>query len=251
MNIKRQICELFEVHTDHGGVTRIVTPLEYVGTGDKIVVRVRQKDNGYSIDENGEAAFNAAMSGGDISSDVVERWLEEFHATGPVVFDQEDERLHVESEREDLIAPYIFRVAEAAQRLHAVATARAERQTGDFKERVKELMITVAEQLNIEISHDIELPIAGGLKADHVIGTEKPLLIIAATTPTRLLEAEVIYMQYRADKRPAHVWAIAENQVSVGRKQFERAGYYTDKVVVYQSDSLRHLVTAELTPTVH
>lgn len=251
MNIKRAICELFEVYPDENGVTRVVTPLEYVGTGDKIVVRVRESNEGYSIDENGEAAFNASLAGGDMSSDVVARWLNEFHEAGPVLFDETNEQLHIEATDSDLIAPYIFRVAEAAQRLHAVATSRAERQTGDFKERVKDLMIAVSQQLNLTIKHDVELSIAGGLRADHVIESQTPLLIIAATSPTRLLEAEVIYMQYRAEKRSAHVWAVAESQATVGRKQFERAGYYTSRTVVFQPDSLRQLVATELNPTVH
>ena len=41
----------FEVHPDEDGVTRVVTPLEYVGSGDKIVVRVRPDGHGYSIDD--------------------------------------------------------------------------------------------------------------------------------------------------------------------------------------------------------
>ena len=58
-------------------------------------------------------------------------------------------------------------------------------------------------------------------------------------------------MQYRADNRKAHIWAIAESQASVGKKQFERAGYYTSKAVIFQPESLRQLMTAELNPTVH
>lgn len=251
MNIKRQICDLFEVFLDEGGVTRVVTPLEYIGTGDKIVVRVRENEHGYSIDENGEAAFTAAMAGADLSSDVVSRWIDDFHEKGPIFFDEEDERLHLEVKHENLLGPSIFRVAEAAQRLHAIATSRGERQAGDFKERVKDLMVAVAQQLGIAITHDVELPIAGGLKADHVIEGPTPLLVIAATSPTRLLEAEVIYMQYRADGRKSHIWAIAESQSSVGKKQFERAGYYTNRAVIFQPDSLRQLVVGELSSNLH
>lgn len=249
MDIKRQICDLFEVHADEGGVTRVVTPLEYVGSGDNVVVRVRPQGQGYSIDENGEAAFSAAMSGGDMDSEVVARWISEFHESGPVLFDEETELLHSYAENQEVIVPYIFRVAEAAQRLHAVATSRVGRQESDFKEKVKELVVAVARELDLRIEHDVDLPIAGNLTVDHVIHAPTPLLIVSASYPARLLEAEVIYMQYRADKRPAHVWAIAESQAAVGRKHFERAGYYTNRAVVYQPESLRQLVAAECSPT--
>jgi len=256
MNIKQQICDLFEVYSDKAGVTRVVTPLEYAGSGDKIVVRVRPGQNGgYVVDENGEAVFNAMMAGGDISSAPVSRWLEEFHHKGPVFFDESDERLYALFSREEQAAPCIFRVAQAAQRLHAVATARVaepERPSEIFRKQVKELMVAVATQLNIPINHEVTLPIAGDFKADHVIESGTPLLIITAISDARLLEAEVICMQYRADQRRAHIWAIADKQSTVGQQQFERANYYMDKALIFQQDSLRQLLIQEMTPpTVH
>ncbi len=50
-------------------------------------------------------------------------------------------------------------------------------------------------------------------------------------------------MQYRSEKKPGYVLAIAEDQQSVGKRQFERANYYTDKTVIFNPDSLRQLVT--------
>ncbi len=101
------------------------------------------------------------------------------------------------------------------------------------------------------LQNDIELPISGGLKADHMLGTDSPLIIIAATSATRLLEAEVIYMQYRAQQKKGFVLAVAENQASVGKKQYERAAYYTNRSVIYNKDAFHQLIANELAATIH
>lgn len=240
-NLKQAICSLFEVHADEGGVQRVVTPLEYPGSSDQIVIRVRPTDGGFSIDENGEAAFYSGLNGGDVTSTSVERWAADLHA--PVTF-TEDEKIVAFARTEELIAPYIFRVASAAQQLHSIATERAERQASAFPDTVKKLVYEIATALNVGIESDVALPIAGGLKADHVLATKTPLIVITATSPTRLLEAEVIYMQYRADKKPGYILAIAEDQKAVGKAQYERANYYTDKTVIWNPDSLRQLANS-------
>ena len=238
------------MHSDEEGVQRIVTPLEYPGTNDKIVVRVRPNENGFIIDENGESAFFASLNGGDVESDSVSRWAEDLLLLSPVSF-SDDEIISAFANNERLIAPYIFRVAEAAQQLYAIATSRADRQTSDFKERVKIIVEEIALTLNLTYASDVELPIAGGLKADHVIGTDKPLIIIAATSPTRLLEAEVIYLQYREDKKPGYILAVAEDQNSVGKKQYERAAYYTNKSVIFNPDAFGKLLSSEMAAGIH
>ncbi|MBC7490190.1 MAG: hypothetical protein H7240_09800 [Glaciimonas sp.] len=246
-NLKHAICSLFDVHADEAGVQRVVTPLEYPGSNDSIVVRVRPSGDGlgFVIDENGEAAFYAGLNGGEVESDAVARWAEEMSSLSPVKF-TEDEKISVFAKDERLIGPYIFRVAEAAQQLHAIATARVDRQTSDFKDRIKEIVQQIAQEANLNYEADVELPIAGGLKADHVIGTTSPLIIIAATSSTRLLEAEVIYMQYREDKKQGYVLAVAESQAAVGNKQYERAPYYTNKTVIYNESAFAKLMTNEM-----
>jgi hypothetical protein len=245
-NLKKAICSLFEVHADDGGIQRVITPLEYPGSNDQIIVRVRPSADGqgFTIDENGEAAFYANLNGGDIDSDVVARWAEDLTASTPVQF-SDDEKIVAFANDQRLIAPYIFRVAEAAQQLHAIATARTERQTSDFKDRIKEIVQEIARTANLKYESEVELPIAGGLKADHVLGTNSPLIVIAATSSTRLLEAEVIYMQYRAEKINGYVLAVAESQVTVGKKQYERAAYYTNKTVIFNENAFGRLLTAE------
>ncbi len=252
VNTKHAICSLFDVHIDDDGVQRITTPLEYPGTGDQIVIRVRPSadGNGYVIDENGEAAFYSSLTGGDVESEAVERWSAELNTLSPVEF-TEDEVLQAITNDERLIAPYIFRVAEAAQQLNALATSKIDRKENDFKDRVSAIITEIAVAQKLEHKFDVELPIAGGLKADHVLGENSPLLLIIATTPTRLLEAEVIYMQYRAENKEGKILAIAESQNSVGKKQFERAGYYTDKTVIYNENAIAKLIASEIQSIVH
>jgi hypothetical protein len=251
-DLKRAICSLFEVHIDEGGVQRIVTPIEYSGSGDQIVVRVRPSKNGRElrIDENGEAAFYAGLSGGDLESEPVKRWVEELQFTSPVEYG-DDETLFAMANDERLIAPYVFRVAEAAQQLYTIATSKVDRQASDFKERVKQIVDEIAKETEVAYKSDVELPIAGGLRADHLLGSENPLIIITATSSTRLLEAEVIYMQYRAEKKPGFILAVAESQTAVGKKQFERAAYYTNKAVVFSQFDFGKMIATELSPNLH
>jgi len=133
VNLKQEICSLFEVYQDEAGVQRVVTPLEYPGSADRIVVRVRPLEAGYQVDENGESAFYASMNGGDVQASAVIRWIEGLKWHSPVMFD-DSETLAITVSGDTPLAPYIFRIAEAAQQLYALATSRVDRQEGDFKE---------------------------------------------------------------------------------------------------------------------
>ncbi len=244
--LKQTLCSLFEVHADTNGVQRIVTPLQYPGTGDHVVVRIRPSQGGYSIDENGEACFNAGMMGGEVESGAVERWSQEIAQWSPVRLG-EDEVLRASTSDERLLAPYVFRVAEAAQQLFAVATSRVERQSpSDFKGRLTRAIADIAAEFGLQHRSEVELPISGGLVADHVIETPTPSIVIAATSAKRLLEGELIHLQYRAEKLPGFVLAIAESQLAVGKTEFERANYYTWKTVVFDARNLRSLIGSVL-----
>jgi hypothetical protein len=238
-DLKRAICALFEVHADEDGVQRVVTPLEYPGSGDQVIVRVRPFGRAWRIDENGEAALYASLAGGDLDAEVVGRWAEDL--LPPIGFG-EDEMISAMVTEPRLVTASIFRVASAAQQLFALATARADRQHSDLKDRVADIVRSLAVELKVKLESDVQLPIAGGLQADHVLALEKPLIVVVATTAARLLEAEIIHMQYRADRRAGTVLAVAESQASVGKKQFERAGYYTGKTVVFDEDAFPDLI---------
>lgn len=242
ITLKQSICALFEVHDDANGVRRVVTPLEYPGSGDKIVIRIRPHEQGFLIDENGEAALYATMAGGDVDSEGVARWAEELNHYSPADYSPVDEKITLITQDERLLAPYIFRVAEAAQQLFSIATSRVERQTSDFKDRVKTVIMRAAQTLNMPYEADYVLPLAGGLTADHYIDGDVPLIVVAANSVTRLLEAEIIHMQYKFSRRAGFILAVAESQKAVGVKQFERANFYTGKTVSFIAHDLEQMI---------
>lgn len=242
--LKQTICSLFEVHEDSSSVQRIVTPLEYPGSNDKVVIRVRQRADGFEIDENGEAALYASMHGGDVESELVQRWAEDLNLTTGV--DYSDETLVASLRDQHLIAPTIFQVAAAAQQLFALATSHKERAANDFKDRVAEVVAEIADSLKLPHRSNVELPFAGNMMADHVIDHATPLIVIAASSTTRLLEAEVIHMQYLYTQQPGFVLAIAESEQAVGKKQFKRANFYTGKTVDFSPPDLKQLLRQQL-----
>ena len=250
-DLKHAICGLFEVQDDEAGVLRVITPLEYPGSNDNIVVRVRPSNGGFQIDENGEAAFYASLAGGDPSSESIERWALELEQNSRLSLDDEIITALVKDPR--LIAPYIFHVASASQQLYALATSHKERNPSDFKDRLAQVVHDVCNSLSLSVKHDFELPIPGGFMADHIIENPKktsqpPLIMIAATGATRLLEAELIHSQYRAnkDQYSGYILAVAENEKTVGIKQFQRAPYYTDKTVVFNPGNMSYLLREQM-----
>lgn len=244
-SLKQAICSLFEVHQDERGVQRIVTPLQYAGSGDQIVVRIRPSDDGFQIDENGEACFFASLAEGDVESEAVQRWAEDLASHSPVEL-RGDEVLVAKTNNERLVPTYVFRVAEAAQQLHALATARPPRRVSDFKNQVAEAVRDAAAKAGFAYASDVPLPIAGGFVADHVVEAPTPLIIVAATGIQRLLEAELIHMRYQSEKLPGFVIAAVESQKAVGSKQFERANYYTGKTVSFSRHDFGSLIVSRL-----
>lgn len=233
-DLKRGICALFEVHPDERGVQRVVTPLEYSGSGDNIVVRVRPRDGFYEIDDNGDASFLAALNGGNTESALVQRWAAALSEFSPVAVN-EDDVVVAKAQDGRLLAPYVLKVAAASQQLYSFAFARAERESSDFRNQLSEVVKGIVEQTMLQWRQDVPLPIMGELVADHVLGTdEKPFIIIAANSEKRLLEAELIHVQYKQEKKPAYVLAVAESQAAVSKRQFERALYFTDKTVAFE-----------------
>lgn len=242
-HLKKSICDLFTVEVESKRLARVITPLQYQG-GDQVVVRVRKNDNGFQIDDNGEASFFASLNGGDTESEAFARWVDELRLISPVELD-DDEVLFASTASELDIALYIFRVAEVAQQLYAVSMPRGERVQNDFRERLQTIIQDIVREMRLPASQDAELPIAGGFVADYLIETKKPIIIIAATSSARLLEAEVIHEKYKSDKRPVTVIAVAENQAAVGKKQFERAAYYTDRALIFDELAFGSLIKQE------
>jgi hypothetical protein len=246
LDLKRAICSLFEMHEDERGVQRIVTPLEYPGSHDQVVLRARPCGDQWQVDENGEAALYARMNGGDVEGDSVQRWAAQLEQVSQVDFD-EDETLTARVADTRLLAPTLFRVASAAQQLYALATAHKEREASNFKELVAQIVTDVCQSLQVRVQHNAHLPISGDMVADHLIGEDAhPIIVISATSAQRLLEAEVIHMQYRMTKTPGFVLAVAESQKAVGVKQFNRANYYTGKTVQFSPVDFAQLLRGQV-----
>jgi hypothetical protein len=245
-DLKTAICALFEVHEDEGGTQRVVTPLEFPGSHDHVVVRVRPRGTHWEIDENAEASFYARMTGGDVDGDSMRLWANELERNTGVALD-DDEKLLVSVHDQRLIAPMILNVASAAQQLYALATSHKEREASDFKNQVATIVTEVCHSLGVAVSHNARLPISGDLEADHVIcSAARPIIVITATSAKRLLEAEVIHMQYQLSNTPGFVLAVAESQKAVGVKQFNRANYYTGKTVQFSPFDFAQLLRGQL-----
>lgn len=245
-NIKHSICALFDVTETENDGWCVVTPMQYSGSNDNIVVHIRPVQGEWEIHDNGDTVLNANMLGFDTTTDTIDRWEQDLHSHSPVRFDIDSELLYATADNEKLLAPYVFRVAEAAQQLFTLATQRAERRSSTFKQDVAEIITSVALALQKNAKEDVELPIAGGLTADFVIEQPEPLIVVSATSVARLMEAELIYLQYQLQKMPGFVLAIAESPQAVGRKQFDRANYYTGKTVTFDRHHLAELVKSRL-----
>ncbi len=246
LDLKQAMCALFEVHADSQTVQRVVTPLEYPGSNDKVVVRVRQRGDHVQIDENGEAAMYASMSGGELEGDNISRWAKEAMNHFRIEY-TDDEVLRAQVHDARLIAPTLFHIAAAAQQLYALATAHKEREISNFKAELSAVVQEVCSRQGIALRQNAELPIAGGMQADHLLGADdNPLIIIAATSATRLLEAQLIHMQYKLTKQPGFVLAVAEDVKSVGITQFKRANYYTGKTVEFNRHDFGQLLQGQL-----
>ena len=98
----------------------------------------------------------------------------------------------------------------------------------------------------LTLRSNVELPFTGNMVADHAIDHSIPLIIIAASSTTRLHAAEVIHMQYPYTKQPGFVLAIAESEQAVGKKQFLRANFYTGKTVPFMPLELGQLMRQQL-----
>lgn len=241
-DLQHDICALFDVSPTENGGWSVVTPMQYSGSNDHVVVHVKPTTQGWELHDNGDAVLNANLLGFDTGTDAMDRWTDDLPGTSPVAFSHETERLTASTLDGRLLAPYIFRVAEAAQQMFAISTQRHDRRSSNLREQVSEVVIEVASLLNKVVSFDAPLPIAGDLKADVVVEGPSPLIVIAATSSARLLEAEIIFMQMRHKKMPGFVLAIAESAQTVGRKQFDRANFYTDKTVGFDRMHLVDLI---------
>jgi len=103
-----------------------------------------------------------------------------------------------------------------------------------FKEEVLELLREAARDTHVEVRFGMSAPIASHFTVDAYFATKKPLAVIVVGTRERLLEAEPLWSTARRANDPTVVYAVVESFRSVGMREAERAGYFTDKVLSFR-----------------
>jgi len=223
--LRQVMCGAFDV-SEEGQVLLVRTPFG-LDFNDDLVLRVRPVGEGFQVDDNGDTLFALALDG--VAPDA-ERVLE---VASDIEFNEEDGCLIARAPCARAVADAVFRVAGAALRVHSACRARERAPSSDLKARVIGLLTEVAEQAGVSIRLDEVVEQAGALTADAVLGDTAPLIVIAASSVERLMEAELLFLRRQLSNRPGYVCAVVPSATAVGRKHFSRASYYTDKAVEF------------------
>lgn len=234
-------CKGFEWHADASG-GRLLTPLLY-DDGDQVVVFASPGADGWRLDDNGEGVFRLAASGVDPDGDRVRARLAAFEPLLGVRLDDDGESLYAIAADAD-IERSALAVAEASVQIMALSCLRQERQASDFRERVMAIVEEVAVAAGVEARRDVPIDESQTLLADIWLATPRPVLVIAASTPQRLMEAEIIWLDAARRNEQTYVLALVEDARAIGVKQYTRANYYTDKTVEFAGGkALADLIT--------
>lgn len=246
MNLQALCSRFTWVPTDEGG--HLVTPWRY-DDGDQVVVFARREGPGWRLDDNGEGLLRLAMAGVDPDSERVRSRLAAFPRLLAVHLLDDGETLSATASA-DAVADAALAVAEASTQIQGLATLRQIRQPSDFRERVTLIVEEVARTYHAVTQRDVPVDESQSILADVYVRTPTPLIVIAASTPQRLLEAEILWLDAARRQQPAYVLATVESAQAVGLAQYTRANYYTDKTVEYASrEALANLVALRMQPT--
>ncbi|WP_295429002.1 hypothetical protein [uncultured Thiodictyon sp.] len=129
----------------------------------------------------------------------------------------------------------------------ALACLRRARTVSDFRERVVQVVQAAAASLGVEARLDVPVDESQSLRADVYLLSRVPLIVIAATSAQRLMEAEIIWLDAARRQEPAYVLATVEDARAVGINQYTQANYYTDKTVEFTgAKALGELVAHQL-----
>ena len=237
-----EICKRFDwIGTDDHG--RLITPWHY-DDGDRVVIFAQREDTHWRVDDNGEGLFRLAAAGIDPESPAVLARLDAFPALLGVRVEEDGETLSARSVHLEQAA---FAVAEASSQIMALACLRRARPVSDFRERVVKVVQAAATSLGVEARLDVPVDESLSLRADVYILSRVPLIVIAATSAQRLMEAEIIWLDAARRQERAYVLATVEDARAVGINQYTRANYYTDKTVEFTgAKALGELVAHQL-----
>ena len=223
--LRALLCGAFRI--DQEGETFLVRTPFGVDFNDDLVVRVRPDGDAWRVDDNGDTLLALALAG---AAPEAERVAE--LAPG-VEFDEDDGSLIARPATPDGIADAVFAVAGAALRVHGACRPRSRPVPTDFRERVLAALKDVAAETGVSLQFDQVVEEAGSLVADAVLGESSPLLVIAASSVERLMEAELIYLRRKLGSTPGFVCAVVPSAKAIGQKHYSRANYYTDKALEF------------------
>lgn len=240
--VKASICALFESR-EEDGVLLVKTPISNL-SNDNIVAYISQEDNSgkWRVDDNGETSFSLDLAGVDTATDAFNSFVKTAISDCDVEWDDEELHLLVEASE---VGMAVLLLANVSSRISLLATSKPERSKSKFKETMLQLLDDISKQTGRAAEFDV--PVAGNLlKADCRFDTSIPTFVIVATSDVRLMEAELIHSQLQILKQPGYVVAVVENVKQVGKSQFSRANYLTDKALEYEEDLFSAFLRAKL-----
>ena len=223
--LRALLCGAFQI--DQEDDTFLVRTPFGVDFNDDLVVRVRPDGQAWRVDDNGDTLLALALAGSAPDSERVAELAPD------VEFDDGDGSLIARPENPTDIAAAVFAVAGAALRVHGACRPRLRPAPNDFRERVLAALSEVAAETGVVLRLDQVVEEAGSLVADAVMGESSPLLVIAASTVERLMEAELIYLRRKISNTPGFVCAVVPSAKAIGQKHYSRANYYTDKALEF------------------
>lgn len=223
--LRALLCGAFEISQDSDSLL-VRTPFG-LDFNDDLVVRVRPDGETFRVDDNGDTLFSLSMSGIVPDADRVSE------LAPSIEYDSDDGTLIARPNSAEGIANAVFAIAGAALRIHGACRPRQRAVPTDFRERVIAALQDVAKETGVSLLIDQVVEEAGSLVADAVLGDAKPLLVIAATSVERLMEAELIFLRRQINGSPGFVCAAVPSAKAIGQKHYSRANYYTDKALEF------------------
>lgn len=223
--LRQAMCGAFRVSQEDDTLL-VHTPFG-LDFNDDLILRVRPDGAGYRVDDNGDTLVALALAGIAPDADRVKEL-----APG-IEFDEEDGSLIARPASSLQVADAVFLVAGVALRVHGACRPRFRPPASDFKERVLALLSDVAAETGARLLFDQVVEETGSLIADAVLGEHTPLIVIAATSVERLMEAEIVFLRRQIHQRPGYVCAVVPSSKLIGQKHFSRANYYTDKTLEF------------------
>lgn len=228
------LCKELQVRRSGDGYV-VRTPFKYYDNDSVVVFAWPNSCGVFRVSDNGEAAERLSMDGIDVAGERIDRWIGEAKVFFKIDWDQEEQSFWVEVGEADL-ASAIFRVAEAASQLQAMTVVRNSLAESTFKAEVMTLIRDVARETGIDVKFDVA--VVSNFTADALfLAPVRPLAVVVAQSKDRLMEAELMWSNAKRLGDPTMVFAVVESSEKVGRKEVERAQFYTDKTLTFRNFS--------------